>query len=97
MGIRRILISAEMQRPPPGARPRGLASSSQGEAKSSPIVGRPPWLRRAGARTAVPREGKEREGAVNARILQCLYQALGRLPAHVDNHDGGGGVPFLSS
>eukprot|EP00974_Lingulodinium_polyedra_P117261 11162547-Lingulodinium_polyedra.AAC.1 len=34
MGIRRILISAEMQRPPPGVRPRGLASSSQGDAKS---------------------------------------------------------------
>eukprot|EP00974_Lingulodinium_polyedra_P076331 7387517-Lingulodinium_polyedra.AAC.1 len=34
VGILRILISADMQRPPPAARPRGLASSSQGEAKS---------------------------------------------------------------
>eukprot|EP00974_Lingulodinium_polyedra_P088256 8556648-Lingulodinium_polyedra.AAC.1 len=34
MGIRRILNSADTQRPPPTARPRGLASRSQGEAKS---------------------------------------------------------------
>eukprot|EP00974_Lingulodinium_polyedra_P047713 4580558-Lingulodinium_polyedra.AAC.1 len=34
MGMLRILISADTQRPTPTARPRGLASNSQGEAKS---------------------------------------------------------------
>eukprot|EP00974_Lingulodinium_polyedra_P020388 1971464-Lingulodinium_polyedra.AAC.1 len=43
----------------------------------------------------MPCEGKEREGAVNARILERLDQTLGCLPAHVDRHDGGGSVPLL--